>query len=112
MSEIKQFRSRPAVCLVIAIVAGAACAKWIPSNWFLTLLGYSMLIALILASLATLNLKDERRPPVAISLLLEALWLPARNADMNFGLILWAFIIVAGFVAGMLICAIILPTFT
>ena len=112
MAETKQFRPRPALCLVIAVVAGAACTKWIPSNWFLALLGYSILTALILAFLATLNLKNERRVPVAIALVLEALWLPARNAEMRFGPLLWAFMSMAGFVAGMLICAIILPLFT
>ncbi|MBV6322418.1 hypothetical protein [Duganella violaceipulchra] len=112
MLKNKQFRPAPALCLFGTVVAGAACTKWIPSDWFLSMLGYSILVALILAFLATLDLKNERRPPVPVALMLEALWLPARNAEMNFGLILWAFMAVAGFVTGILVSAMLLPLFT
>jgi hypothetical protein len=111
MPETKKFQPAPALCLFSAVLAGAACTKWIPSDWFLSVLGYSILLALTLAFLATLNLKNERRPPLPVALMLEALWLPSRNAEVKFGAILWAFIGSVGFVAGILMGAILLPFF-
>jgi hypothetical protein len=112
MPETKQFQPVPPLCLFGTVLAGAACTKWIPSDWFLSVLGYSILVALILAFLATLDLKNERRPSIPVALMLEVLWLPSRNAEVKFGLILWAFMGVAGFVTGILVSAILLPLFT
>jgi hypothetical protein len=109
MPETTQFQPARALYLFGTVVAGAACTKWIPSNWFLNVLGCSILVALILAFLATLDLKNERRPSIPVTLLLEVLWLPSRNAEIKFGPILWAFMAAAGFSAGILVSAIILP---
>lgn len=112
MPETKQIQPVLGVCLFGTVMAGAACTRWVPYDWFLSVLGYSGAAALILAFLATLNLKNERRPPISVALMLEALWLPSRNGEMKSGLILWAFMGVAGFVAGILVCALLLPLFT
>lgn len=109
MPEAKHLQPAPALCLFGTVLAGAACTKWIPSDWFLSVLGYSILVALILAILATLDLKSERRAPIPVALMLEALWLPSRNAEVKFGPILWAFLGAAGFVVGILVSAILLP---
>ena len=111
MSENRQFESLPALFLLGTVVAGAACTKWIPYDWFLSMLGYSILVALILAVLATIDLKNERRPPLPVALVLEALWLPSRNAEVKLGPVLWAFLGMAGFVTGVLVSAMLLPLF-
>ena len=109
MSETKQFQRRSGVWLLCTVIAGVACTRWIPSEWFLSVLGYSILATLILAMLATLDLKNERRPPIPIALMLEALWLPSRNGEVKLGATLWAFLGATGFVSGMLVCALLLP---
>ena len=90
------------------VMAGAACTIWIPYDSFLSVLGYSILIALILAFFVTFDLKNERRPPRPIALILEAFWLPSRNAEVKIGPMLWAFLGAAGFVTGILVSAILL----
>jgi len=112
MTENKKFQAVPALCLLGTVLAGAACTRWIPYDWFLNVLGYSILVGLILAVLATLDLKNERRPPIPIALVLEALWLPSRNAEVKLGPILWTFLCVTGFVAGILVSALLLPLFS
>lgn len=109
MPETEEFRPVPALCLCATVGTGAACTKWIPSDWFLSVLGYSIVVALILAFLATLDVKNERRPPTPVALMLEALWLPSRNAEVKLGPILWAFMGATGFVTGILVSAILLP---
>ena len=111
MTENKQFKSVPALCLLGTVIAGAACTRWIPYDWFLSMLGYSILVALILAVLATIDLKNERRPPLPVALVLEALWLPSRNAEVKLGPVLLAFLGMAGFVIGILVSAMLLPLF-
>lgn len=111
MNENRQFDFVPALCL-LGTVAGAACTKWIPYDWFLSMLGYSILVALILAVLVTIDLKNERRPPPPIAIVLEVLWLPSRNAELELGPILWAFLSMAGFVTGILVSAMLLPFFS
>jgi hypothetical protein len=112
MSDTKQFQLISALCLFGAAMAGVACTRWIPYDWFLSVLGYSILVALILAILATLDLKNERRPPIPIALMLEALWLPSRNAELKLGPLLLAFWGVASFLTGILVSALLLPIFT
>ena len=109
MNENRQFDFVPALCLLGTVIAGAACTKWIPYDWFLSMLGYSILVALILAVLVTIDLKNERRAPLPIALVLEVLWLPSRNAEVKLGPILWAFLSMAGFVTGILVSAMLLP---
>lgn len=111
MPETTQFRPIPALCLFGMAMTGGACTKWIPSDWFLSVLGYSILVALVLAFLATLNLKNERRPPIPIALMLGALWLPSRNAEVKLGPVLWSFLGVAVLVVGILVSALLLPLF-
>ena len=94
------------------VLAGAACTRWMPSNWFLTFLSYSILVALILAIVVVVDLKNEKRPPIPIAVLLEIFWLPSRNGDVKLGLVFWAFLGVVGFVAGMLGAMLVLPFIT
>jgi hypothetical protein len=100
------------VLLLATSLAGAASARWVPYEWFLSVLGYSLLIALILVGLLAVDAKNERHAPVPLALLLEVLWLPSRNADIKLGLTLWAFFHAASFVTGFLVCAMFLPIFT
>ena len=111
MTKTRKFQSAPALCLLGTVIAGAASTRSIPYDWFLNMLGYSILVALILAVLATVDLKNERRAPIPVALLLESLWLPSRNAEVKLGTILWAFLGMAGFVTGMLGTALLLPIF-
>jgi hypothetical protein len=109
MPETKKFQPVPAICLFVSVMAGAACTRWTPYDWFLSALGYSISVALILAVLVALDLKNERRPSIPIALVLEALWLPSRNAEVKLGAVLWRFLGMAGFVSGMLAAALLLP---
>lgn len=95
---------------IATFIAGAVCTLFIPSDWFARVLGASVLLALILAAVASVDVKNERRPPVPVMLLLEALWLPSRNGKVKSGLA-WPFGLAAGWVTGMLVCAIVLPVF-
>lgn len=111
MPENKQFQSVPTLYLCGTVMAGVACTRWIPYDWFLSVLGYSISVGIILAILAALDLKNERRAPVPIALILEVLWLLARNAEVKIGPVLWAFLGIAGFVTGILVSALLLPFF-
>jgi len=112
MPENEQLRPVPVFSLLGAVATGAASARWIPPDWFLHLLGYSILIALVLLLVATIHSKNERRPPTSAALMLELFWLPSRNADVEAGPVLRAFFCVAAFVAGILAYALSLPLFT
>lgn len=98
--------------LFFTSLAGAASARWVPYEWFLSVLGYSLLIALILGVLLAVDAKNERHAPAPLALLLEVLWLPSSNADIELGWTLWAFFHAASFLAGFLVCAMFLPMFT
>ncbi|SHH20125.1 hypothetical protein SAMN05428948_3285 [Massilia sp. CF038] len=91
------------------MLTGALCVIWIPYDCFLPLLAWSMGIAVILAALAIFNVKNEKRPPVAAALILEALWLPSRNGEITLGPLLWAFLGIAGLVTGLLLGALFWP---
>jgi hypothetical protein len=93
-------------------MAGVACARWVPYDWFLSVLGYSLLITLVFGILATLDSTNERHAPMPAALILELLWLPSRNADIKLGLGLWLFFCAAGFVVSVMACAMFLPAFT
>jgi len=93
-------------------MAGAACARWVPYEWFLSVLGYSVLITLILGILVTLDSTNERHPPTPVALVLDALWLPSKNADIKLGPGLWLFFWATGFVTSFMTCALFLPVFT
>jgi hypothetical protein len=112
MPEYKWGRSKPALLLFATSLAGAASARWVPYEWFLSVLGYSLLVALILAILVAHDAKNERHAPAPFALLLEVLFLPSRNADITIGLGFWAFFHAASFVTGFLVCAMFLPMFT
>jgi hypothetical protein len=112
MPEYKWGRSKPALLLFATSLAGAASARWVPYEWFLSVLGYSLLVALILAILVAHDAKNERHAPAPFALLLEVLFLPSRTADITLGLGLWAFFHAASFVTGFLVCAMFLPMFT
>jgi len=111
MKKNRNFQPVPALSLVGTVIAGVACASLLPYDWFMSMLGCGILVALILAVLTTVDLKHERRAPLPVALLLEALWLPSRNAEVKLGAILWGFLGMAGFVTGMLGTALLLPIF-
>jgi len=108
MPENKKFQPIPILCLCCALLAGAACTRWIPYDWFLNVLGYSISVSLILGVLLTLNTENERKPPIPIALVLEALWLSSRNAEIKLGPTLWAFLGASSFVVGILVSALLL----
>lgn len=93
-------------------MAGTACARWIPYDWFLPVLGYSLLITLILGVLVTVDSTNERHAPMPVALVLEVLWLPSRNADIKLGPELWLFFCAAGFVTSFMTSALFPPAFT
>lgn len=105
-------RSKPALLLLATSLAGAASARWVPYDWFLSVFGYSLLIALILGVLLAVDAKNERHAPAPFALLLDVLFLPSMNADIELGWTLWAFFHAASFVTGFLICAMFLPMST
>jgi hypothetical protein len=98
--------------LFATLSAGAASARWVPYEWFMSVLGYSLLIALILSVLLAVDAKNERHAPSPFALLLDVLCLPSRNADIKLGWTLWAFFHAASFVTGFLVCAMFLPMST
>ena len=108
----KRGRSKAGLLLFATSLAGAASARWVPYDWFLSVLGYSLLIPLILGVLLAVDAKNERHAPAPFALLLDVLWLPSRNADIEVGWTLWAFFHAASFVTGFLVCAMFLPMFT
>lgn len=105
-------RSKPTLLLIATSLAGAATARWVPYEWFLSVLSYSLLIALILGVLLAVDAKNERHAPAPFALLLDVLFLPSMNADIELGWTLWAFFHAASFVTGFLICAMFLPMST
>ena len=111
MPQNRRFRRAPLLILLGTSIAGAACARFVPYDWFLSVLGYSLLVTLILGILVTLDAKNERHAPMSVALLLDALWLPSRNADIKLGPGLWLFFWAAGFVTGFMTCALLLPVF-
>jgi hypothetical protein len=111
-AEHKGGRRKLVLLLFATSLAGAASARLVPYDWFLSVLGYSLLVALILSILVAHDAKNERHAPAPFALLLEVLFLPSRNADITLGLGLWAFFHAAGFVTGFLLCAMFLPLFT
>ncbi len=101
----------PALCLFGAVMAGAACTRFIPSDWFLHVLGYSVLLMMILAALASLGLKNERREPIPFALLLGILGMSSRNGEIKMGRRMWAFLGMVGFVTGILVSACLLARY-
>lgn len=59
--------------------------------------------------LLIVDTKNERHAPAPFAVLLDLLWLPSRNADIQRGWTLRAFLHAAGFVTGFLVCAMFLP---
>lgn len=112
MLQNRRFRHAPLLTLFFTLTAGVACARWVPYDWFLSVLGYSLLITLILGILVTLDSMNERHAPMPVAVILEALWLPSRNADIKLGPGLWLFFCAAGFVTSFMTCALFLPAFT
>lgn|GEM_PF-2994157 len=111
MLENRKLQRMRAFFPIAAFMAGAACTTWVPAEWFQIILSCSLLAVVILAVIAMVDLKNERRPPVPMILILEALWLPSRNGEIKMGPALLAFLSVAGWVVGMLLCAATLPIF-
>lgn len=112
MPQYKWGRSKSVLLLSATSLAGAASARWVPYEWFLSVLGYSLLIALIPGVLLAVEAENERHAPAPFALLLDLLWLPSRNADIKLGWTLRAFFHAASFVTGFLVCAMFLPMFT
>ena len=111
-SENSQVPPVRVLWLASSVLIGVACTKWMPSNWFLTFLSYTIMLALILAVVVTVDLKNEKRPPIPIAIMLEVLWLPSRNGEVKLGPVLRAFFGVVGFVVGMLGAMLVLPFIT
>jgi len=111
MTENRQSRYKPALCLLGAVMAGAACTRFIPSDWFLHVLGYSIFLTFIIAVLASLGLENERREPIPFALLLGIIGMSSRNGEIKMGRRMWAFLVMVGFVTGILVSACLLARY-
>ena len=114
MSIPKRDRVVPTGILFIsgAVLLGVACTTWMPSDFFLTFLSFSIVVALILAIVVTVDLKNERRPSAPVAIMLEMFWLPSRNGEVKIGPALWIFLGVVCFAVGMLGAMLALPFIT
>ena len=111
MPDNNRFQFYPALFMPGAFVAGTVCTRWIPANWFPNVLGCSVLAALILAIFAGRNTNNERQAPTPLTVILEALWLPSRNAEIRTEPVLWMCLGMFSFVAGMLVSALLMLMF-
>jgi hypothetical protein len=112
MPDNRSFQPPSALYLFGAAIAGAACTLWIPSDWFLSLVACSIGVSLVLAVFAIWGLKNERRPSIPVTIILELLWLPSRNGEVKYGPVLWSLMAAISFVIGLLVTALLLPVFT